>query len=575
MKRIVVAVLLALPFAISIAAQQSEVIDVQITNLDVVVTDNKGKRVTGLTKDDFEIVEDGKAKPISNFSEISRTGTTTETTVQPAPRRILLIIDNGSIAFSARRKIFDATRAAIEKLLIGPSDRIAIATVARSVKERLPWTADKAEVLSTLALLEKDTILPNPNLLDFERRLETIEYDAAQAQLAQQSNPTPRDPQAPTDSNSGVGVSGSSGGGGLRSLPPVDFNEIISAGRNYAHTTTNENKQTISSLNAAMTAFAAVQGGRKIVILVGGGLPLNAAEAIFAKIQNVKDRAERDGNKGFKGASGVSTLTQISPFDITPLVDSLATAAKAKGVAFYAVNPEFADRQSSGIASRSGSDRIAEFSATKGMLDGYQRLATATGGAAMIGRPADQILTEIMNDLDSYYSIGYRASGPLNPKSVIAVKMKKGMSARATFSSGVISRDWEVSDQVIANHMLEPQNPLSISLVMDPAVVDGDKKTIPMKIMIPIDSLKLIKDGSDYLASFAVFISVSSAQGDAAQPNRQEQSFRWPENTISQVKGKTIGFAVPLEVGADRDRVSVGVLDQNSGEAGFTKAMLE
>jgi VWFA-related protein len=572
MKRILVAVL----FAINVAAQQSEVIEVQITNLDVVVTDNKGKRVTGLTKDDFEVLEDGKAQPISNFSEISRTSTGTTETVQPAPRRILLIVDNGSIAFSARRKIFDATRAALERLLIGPSDRIAIATVARSVKERLPWTSDKAAVLSTLATLEKDTILPNPNLLDFERKLETIEYDAAQAGMAAATRPEPRDPNAPPESNPGRMDGGTGGsGGGYKSLPEVDFNEIISAGRNYASTTTNENKQTLSSLHAAITAFAGVQGGRKIAILVGGGLPLNAAEAIFAKIQTVKDHAVRDGNRGFKGASSVSTLTQVAPFDITPLVDSLAATARAKGVAFYAVNPEFGDRQTSGIAARASGDRMAEFAATKGMLDGYQRLASATGGAAMIGRPADQILTEIMNDLDSYYSIGYRASGPLNPKSQIAVKMRKGLSARATFSSGTISRDWEVSDQVLANHVLEPENPLSISLVMDPPVVEGDKKKIAMKVLIPIDSLKLIKDGSDYLASFAVFISLGSAGGDGAPPNRQEQSFRWPENTLSQVKGKTIGFAVPLEVGADRDRVSVGVLDQNSGEAGFTTAMLQ
>jgi VWFA-related protein len=570
MKRIIVAVL----FAVTAAAQQSETINVQITNLDVVVTDSKGKRVTGLTRDDFQVLEDGKAKEISNLSEASRTTTGTAETVQPAPRRILLIIDNGSIAFSARRKIFDATRATLDKLLIGPSDRIAIATIARSVKERLPWTSDKAAVLSTLAAMEKDTILPNPNLIDFERKLETIEYDAAQAGLAAASNPPPRDPNAPPDSSGGARM-GTSSGGGFKALPPVDFNEIISAGRNYASSTTNENKQTLSSLNAAITAFGGVQGGRKIVILVGGGLPLNAAEAIFSKIQSVKDQAARDGHQGFKGASSVTTLTQISPFDITPLVDLLAAAAKAKGVAFYAVNPELGDRQSSGIATRAGSDRLADFAATKGMLDGYQRLATATGGAAMIGRPADQILTEIVNDLDSYYSIGYRASGPLSPKTVIAVKMKKGLTARATVASGVISRDWEVSDQVLANHLLEPQNPLNISLTMDPPVVNGDMKTIPMKVLIPIDSLKLVKDGSDYLASFAVFISVGNQDGQGAQPNRQEQSFRWPENMLSQVKGKTIGFAVPLEVSADRVRVSVGVLDQNSGEAGFTRAMLE
>jgi hypothetical protein len=122
---------------------------------------------------------------------------------------------------------------------------------------------------------------------------------------------------------------------------------------------------------------------------------------------------------------------------------------------------------------------------------------------------------------------------------------------------------------------MEPANPLSISVVMDPAVIDGDKKTVPMRVMIPVNSLKLLQDGSEYAASFAVFISLGDAGGNGSDPSRQEQSFRWPESAVAQVKGKTIGFAVNLEVGTDRDRVSVGVLDQYSGTAGYTRVKLE
>jgi hypothetical protein len=38
-------------------AQISETIEVRVTNIDVVVTDKSGKRVTGLTRDDFEVFE--------------------------------------------------------------------------------------------------------------------------------------------------------------------------------------------------------------------------------------------------------------------------------------------------------------------------------------------------------------------------------------------------------------------------------------------------------------------------------------------------------------------------------------
>src|SRR5229473_8630027 len=47
-----------------------EKLDVRVINVDVIVTDRKGNRVTGLTKDDFEIYQNGIPKAISNFYEI-------------------------------------------------------------------------------------------------------------------------------------------------------------------------------------------------------------------------------------------------------------------------------------------------------------------------------------------------------------------------------------------------------------------------------------------------------------------------------------------------------------------------
>ena len=46
-------------------------IDVRVIDFDVVVTDKRGNFVSGLTKDDFEILENGVPKPVSNFYEIN------------------------------------------------------------------------------------------------------------------------------------------------------------------------------------------------------------------------------------------------------------------------------------------------------------------------------------------------------------------------------------------------------------------------------------------------------------------------------------------------------------------------
>src|SRR5688572_31451547 len=48
-----------------------EVIDVNVVNLTVRVTDQEGRPVRGLGRGDFEILEDGKPVEIANFYEVS------------------------------------------------------------------------------------------------------------------------------------------------------------------------------------------------------------------------------------------------------------------------------------------------------------------------------------------------------------------------------------------------------------------------------------------------------------------------------------------------------------------------
>ena len=51
-----------------------EIVNVNVVNLDVYVNDKSGKRIQGLTKDDFEIYENGKKMGITNFYPRRRQG---------------------------------------------------------------------------------------------------------------------------------------------------------------------------------------------------------------------------------------------------------------------------------------------------------------------------------------------------------------------------------------------------------------------------------------------------------------------------------------------------------------------
>lgn len=71
----VIAVLCALTAAAQdrpVIPHLGETIEVSIINVDVVVTDRKGNHIHGLTRDDFDIYENAKIQPFSNFAEYRR-----------------------------------------------------------------------------------------------------------------------------------------------------------------------------------------------------------------------------------------------------------------------------------------------------------------------------------------------------------------------------------------------------------------------------------------------------------------------------------------------------------------------
>src|SRR5205809_6935145 len=75
--------------ALPLLAQEKlvETIEVRVTNVDVVVTDRAGNPVHGLTRDDFELLENGKPQTITNFYEVKPepTGATSIAATPSAP----------------------------------------------------------------------------------------------------------------------------------------------------------------------------------------------------------------------------------------------------------------------------------------------------------------------------------------------------------------------------------------------------------------------------------------------------------------------------------------------------------
>ena len=562
--------------ALTAAAQQrttttlSESIEVQLTNLDVIVTDAQGNHVSGLTQADFEVLEDGVSRQITNLAEYRRVSM--EAT-QPVPRRILVVIDNRTIAFSARKKTVAAVLGQVDALLSTPEDRLMVVTLAGTAKQRTGWTADRAEIAAALENVANDAAASPLEMAELDNMF------AEMIQVASGGGPTSstlnrRRQRAQTGGSTATSRVNTSDED-ERFLPGVDFNLILSRARSYAGSVAAETEQTLYSLAASLKHFESASDGRRVVVLAGGSLPVLPGADVYQRLETAVREIERhQTNTAPIGQMRRLThaLMEKSSFDLSRDIDSVAAAARLKGIAFYAVNPEVNDRPSKSITSRYASTGTNDFASANAASDGFTRLAVATGGESHVGRTAELALQRVKNDLDAYYSIGYRSPTYVGPDTKISIKVKNGLRARSVIAAARVQPEWQIADRVVNNHSHSGSNDLGITVVPDGrmASTPTGERQVKVNVMIPFDALRLVREGREYNCSFTVFVSVGDANG-GANPHRETRNFKFNEDQVARLRGKNLAYGVDLTLGPGRDRVSVGILDMVGGSTGYSR----
>src|SRR5438045_4544271 len=103
-----------------LAQQFGEAIEVRVVNIDAVVTDRNGNPIRGLTKDDFEVFENGKKKEISNFLAVEETAASLTTpegrqqlaaqssAMAAARRHIVVFVDQSTLVPANRSQVVPA-----------------------------------------------------------------------------------------------------------------------------------------------------------------------------------------------------------------------------------------------------------------------------------------------------------------------------------------------------------------------------------------------------------------------------------------------------------------------------------
>ena len=126
----------------ALAAQQTTIhVDVKLVNIFVNVTDRNGTIVSGLTRDDFSIFEDGRPQQISIFERQSQ-----------LPLNLTLAIDTSE---SVRKDLDEETVAArhFVDTILRPQDQMSLLQFATYVDELAPFTNKASEIDRALARL--------------------------------------------------------------------------------------------------------------------------------------------------------------------------------------------------------------------------------------------------------------------------------------------------------------------------------------------------------------------------------------------------------------------------------------
>jgi VWFA-related protein len=524
-----------------------ESIDVRVINVDVVVTDRRGNAVGGLTKDDFEILENGAPKVISNFYEVEGRkakniavevpGSGVPTPAETAPtddlnenlkRRIIFYVDNLSLAPFNRNRVFQQMKE-FAKTTMRPGDEAMIATYNRSMKIRVPFTRDPNQIISMIDAISKE---------------------------------------------SGLGVAAKSEWKSTqdRIRDAGSYDEAIGIARTYASENEHDLRQSVASLNGLLTTLAGVEG-KKILVLTSEGFPIQPGREAFYMI----DETSRE-----KGWNSGSSLLETMSYDGTTMIQSVAKTANANGITMYTIH-------AAGLTG--GMDMSAEYAQatsstvsqaqTSNTMESMQMMADMTGGLASVQtNNFAAAFQRIQRDLESYYSLGYRAGTErVDRQRYLQVRLKKRkdliVRARQTFVEK--STYAEMSDRVIANLLYRVKdNDLSILTRLGQATPSSDGLfRVPVDIQIPLSSLAMLPQGdTEYAGGFDIYVVVANKDGDMSDVARKSHQIHVPAEQMKTINGKFYTYTLELLTEPGLNKISIGVVDQISNVAGFSREQI-
>jgi VWFA-related protein len=530
-------------------APYDEELSVEVINVEVHVTDRKGRPVRGLGREAFRLLEDGRPVEIDYFTEIDEAAPPPATSsespsadARPAAaavaaarevRNLVIYLDDSNVGTAGRRRVLSALKEAIASGNDG-ADRLMLVVHDEGLHVVQPFTGDRQAVLAAIdGVAGRVTgIWKTLDRRDVFRAIQDI-YKKWEASLC-------GDPCE------------------------CGWREMEATVRDYAGLVATQVAATADGLSQMISALSGVEG-RNLLVYVSDGVQQRPGLDLFHYVAQVCPEFELELTRNYIDR------------DQAPLIHRLTSHANANGVTFYTLEGAGLETNAdvSEVSLKFSPSALIHQVATTNRQSPLFALADDTGGlAALNTNTFDGALQAMAADLGSYYSLGFtsrhRGDGRLHR---LAVEVE-GRGLRVRHRDYYLDKELEtrLAERVWSTLLLDTgSNAMGVEVAIGEPLdhVGRECCSVPVEIELPIDRISLGEAG---IGRFYVVLAGRASNGKVlpikgrevvleAQPGEGPQSSRT--------------LVVEVDLAPGPHDLAIGLLDYQSGGEAYVRAQFD
>lgn len=532
-------------------------VEISLIDVEVIATAD-GEPVSDLTKEDFEVLDDGQPVPITHFSRVERghriystDRATGENNVSEPPlsdrepSTVIVMVDQLFISPVSRRRVFDAVSRKLEPLLADGA-RIMVASKTREVTIEQDFTSIGPLIRSALDRLAESAPPGYASEVRSIAEMWDIKPDAAD------SRQLPPGQSAPTLATAEIDAQ-------------ADYQDVQALSRRI-HADVSAS---LSSLHRFLDSLAGLPG-RKALLYVADQLPVRPGEQLW-RIWWEKYGNDHGARLG---------VTQGGPiqFDLTRDLESLISDANANRVAFYPIGSDAGADFSSAAARGLASPTLASAQNRQTVTtDGLRWLAERTGGRAeRLGGDFDGLITDLSRDLGTFYSLGYRSPHDADGEThTIEIRvLRPGVVLRHPTEYRSKSVEQRMTDRILAALTIgEESNDLDTRIELGKVKKLGKERySVAVDIHVPMANLVLLPGPSTHQGKLTMQLIARDHEGHFSDPVVVRMPLEVPHKDMAWALSQTVDYSTTLTLKRGHSTVAVGVHD-DLGQTGSTLAV--